>query len=58
MLLKLNLLLLPTRIRREKRRLEEVGSLREALSPRRTIAPTTRKAPRKRSPKENVSTMV
>ena len=58
MLLKLNLLLLPTKIGREKRRLKEVGGLREALSPRRTRAPTTRKAPRKRSPKENISTAV
>ena len=41
-----------------KRKKKIRGSLKEALSPRRTRAQTTRKVPRKRSPKENVSTAV
>ena len=54
MLLKFNLLFLPTRIERE-RTMEEVESLKEDLSPRRTSAP--RKVPKKRSPRGNVSTV-
>ena len=54
-LLKLSLLLLPTRIEKEKRRMEEVENLREDPSPIRIRAPTPKKAPKKRSPKGNVS---
>ena len=47
MLLKFNLLLLLTRIGRERRRMEEVGSLREAIIPRGIRVQTTRKSSRK-----------